>query len=192
MRSIESVVINRLHCDLFPSELQTESLPNPDAPQFIFTPSGDATCVFTSSLLQCNFVERQLNKRVPQARQFIWSPDHLPVNAFPLEGGRPQEWEIKSAAFLQQKEGKTGLLILITFRPTSRSLLCVFTDLTQQRCKRAISMYGRANLVHLVLPNVESFSFSTSVGAFSKEVFAGVVAIGFERGVIALLGMLTV
>ncbi|VDM23030.1 unnamed protein product [Hydatigera taeniaeformis] len=141
-------------------------------PHFIFTPTGSTICAYSPNRLHCQFAN---------GKQFSWTPSN--VNAFfsslenwPLDA--PQSWIIAEATFLPSTS-----FIVVLFVPSQnlrpiRSLLCLLnlSDEKSATFTRVISLRGRAEAIHAIAVDRESIS-----------PFDGIVAVAFERGLLALV-----
>ncbi|VDN16288.1 unnamed protein product [Dibothriocephalus latus] len=135
------------------------------APRFTFNSTGSAACMWSSHRLRCYLGGFTVD-----------------FSTFFDCGGRAAG------------KGKTqGLAILLTSKTVSRSLLCFLPDLRKPSCGRTISLHGKAVMLGLVCPdsNQSSVTLSgSSLGAFSETVFAGVLSIAFEHGLVAVIVVL--
>ncbi|KAL7060604.1 hypothetical protein AAHC03_010069 [Spirometra sp. Aus1] len=168
------------------------------SPRFAFNSTGSAVCMWSSRRLRCYLGGFTVNF----STSFDWSPvSDLPTVAFPLDDCQPANWRIVDTLLLPfpytasvGKAGKgttQGLAVLLTSKTVSRSLLCFLPDLRTPSRGRTISLHGKAVMLGPVSPDSSQSSVPLSgiLGAFSETVFAGVLAIAFEHGLVALIDL---
>uniref|UniRef100_A0A0X3NSE9 ELYS beta-propeller domain-containing protein n=1 Tax=Schistocephalus solidus TaxID=70667 RepID=A0A0X3NSE9_SCHSO len=168
------------------------------APRFTFNSTGSAVCMWSSRRLRCYLG----GFTVDFSTFFDWSPvSNLPSVAFPLDDCQPTNWRIVDTLLLSfpcSASGSTagkgatqGLAVLLTSKTVSRSLLCYLPDLRTPSRGRTISLHGKAVMLGLVWPddNQSTVPLSGSLGVFSETMFAGVLTIAFEHGLVALIDL---